>query len=122
MSADIYKHIGEKIKELREHYKEDGKIGLSQEQLAGKIGVTPNTVSRWETATYKTKIEDLDKLAKFFSVPIYTFLPKEQQPDNPEVNALLSATADLTKSDIETLTDFALFRKTRSVLNNKKHS
>src|SRR3954454_12639455 len=107
MKSGIYDYIGKTIKTLREHYKEAGKIGISQEQLANKIGEPTNTVSRWETATYKPKIEDLEKLAKFFSVPIFTFLPPEQQPEKPELNALLSATADLTKTDIETLTDFA---------------
>lgn len=111
---DIYNYIAQKIKELRETF---GGQGISQEQLAAKIKVTPNTVSRWETATYKPKITDLEKLAKFFSVPISAFLPPDQQPNSPELNALFSATADLKKEDIQALTDFALFRKTRKVLS-----
>ena len=122
MKQSIYDHIGKQIKIHREHFKDvkTGSMGLSQEQLAKEIGEPTNTVSRWETATYKPKIEDLEKLAKFFSVPIYSFLPSEDQPKNAELNALLSATADLDKKDIETLTDFALFRKTRSVLSKKR--
>ncbi len=118
MKKEIYEYIALKIKELREQY--SGGKGLKQEELAQKIGVTPNTISRWETLTYKPKIEDLDKLARFFSVPIYYFLPVEYHPDKPELNALFSATADLKPEDLEELTKFALFRKARSVLKEKK--
>ena len=41
---------------------------------------TANTVSRWETATYKPSISDLERLAKFFGVPVTIFFP---QPDRP---------------------------------------
>lgn len=113
---NIYDYIARKIKELRETYAGQG---ISQEQLAAHIKVTPNTVSRWETATYKPKIADLERLAKFFGVPISSFLPLDQQPNTPELNALFSATADLKKEDIQALTEFALFRKTRKVLSSQ---
>jgi len=117
MANDIYVHIGQQIKELRRQY---GSEGLSQEQLAKAIKVTPNTISRWENAEYKPKIEDLEKLASFFKVQISSFLPAAHQPENPEINSLLSATADLKKEDIKILTEFALFRKTRKVLSDLK--
>ena len=56
---NIYEQIGKKIRELRG--------ALSQEALAAKVDVGANTVSRWETGTYKPTPEDLDKLARFFS-------------------------------------------------------
>lgn len=118
MKDKIYTYIGAKIKELRIHFA--GGKGLKQEELAGKMKVSPNTISRWETGIYKPRIEDLNKLANFFSVPIYTFLPADYHPDKPELNALFSATADLKKEDIEELTRFALFRKARNVLHHKK--
>jgi transcriptional regulator with XRE-family HTH domain len=48
--TDIYDQIGSKIRELRTTLK--GK-GISQEELARAVKTTANTVSRWETATYK---------------------------------------------------------------------
>ena len=114
MTGNLYEYIGIKIKDLREQHK------LSQEDLAIKIKVKPNTISRWETAIYKTKVEDLEKLGKFFSVPISAFLPSEHQPNDIELKALLSATADLSEDDIKTVTDFAIFRKTRSMLSKDK--
>lgn len=115
-NQELYEYIGLKIKELRESY---GGKGLSQEALATEIGTQPNTISRWENATYKPKVEDLGKLANFFSVPISLFFPDSQEI-KPELKALLSATADLHKNDIEELTNFAMFRKARSKLKENK--
>ena len=69
-TLDTYKQIGEKIRELRTTLK--GK-GISQEDLARAMKTTANTVSRWEIATYKPAISDLERLARYFGVPV-TFL------------------------------------------------
>ncbi len=58
--SDLYSFIGAKIRELRRSY---GGSGISQEVLAEKMKKTPNTISRWETASYKPTIRDLHKLA-----------------------------------------------------------
>ena len=47
---NLYEHIGAKIRELRTKYP---KGTLSQEALSSHLKVAPNTVSRWETGTYK---------------------------------------------------------------------
>jgi transcriptional regulator with XRE-family HTH domain len=56
MTSDIYRRIGSKIRELRIHHR--GK-GISQEELAAEVGTTANTISRWETASYKPSVADL---------------------------------------------------------------
>lgn len=117
--ADIYRIIGTKIRELRTHHR--GK-GISQDQLAvelKKFGVdtTANTISRWETATYKPSVEDLERMARFFGVPISVFFP--QIEPSAQVKALLSATGDLADDDVEELTRYALFRKARQEM--KRH-
>jgi transcriptional regulator with XRE-family HTH domain len=113
----LYKQIGERIRELRQNYSSKG---LSQDELASKIGVPTNTVSRWETATYKVSAEDLQKLAKFFSVDISIFFPETEQTRlKPNLQALMSATSDLNDKDIAELTEYARFRKARQVLNAK---
>lgn len=117
--SDLYKEIGNRIKELRKNFSSKG---LSQEDLAEKIKVPTNTVSRWETATYKVSAEDLQKLAKFFGVDISIFFPETEQTNlKPSLQALMSATSDLGDDDIAELTEYARFRKARQVLNaNKK--
>jgi transcriptional regulator with XRE-family HTH domain len=112
---DIYRFIGEKIRELRNAYCGHG---ISQEALAGQVGTTTNTISRWETATYKPSVLDLEKLARFFGVPISVFLP-ELAP-NTRVQALLSATGDLDEEDLEEVTRYAQFRRARKALRDAK--
>jgi len=107
-TPDIYKRIGEKIRELRTTL--EGK-GISQEDLARAMRTTANTVSRWETATYKPSISDLERLAKFFAVPVTTFFPQPQSASR--MNALISATGDLNDDDLEEVTLYALFRRAR---------
>jgi len=50
------------IKELREE------AGLTQFQLAVKVGVTPTTVSAWERGVYEPRASQLRKLAQLFGV------------------------------------------------------
>ncbi|MGD0164895.1 MAG: helix-turn-helix transcriptional regulator [Candidatus Sulfotelmatobacter sp.] len=111
--SEIYRIVGEKIRDLRTHHR--GK-GISQEQLARElktlgVNTTANTISRWETAMYKPSVEDLEKLARFFGVPISVFFPQIEPSE--QVRALLSATGNLGKDDLEELTRYALFRKAR---------
>jgi transcriptional regulator with XRE-family HTH domain len=106
---DIYKQIGGKIRELRTTLKGNG---ISQEELAQALKTTANTVSRWETATYKPSITDLESLARFFSVPISVFFP-EAVPKS-RTKALITATAELDDRDLEEVTLYALFRKARA--------
>jgi len=86
--------------------------------LAHAVGTTANTISRWETATYKPAISDLDKLARFFGVPVAAFFP-ESNPKS-RTSALLSATADLDDGDLEEKRLYALFRKSRRVAKRTK--
>jgi transcriptional regulator with XRE-family HTH domain len=106
--ASIYEQIGNKIRELRTTAK--GQT-ISQEALAEAVNTTANTISRWETATYKPSISDLEGLARFFGVPITVFFP-EAHPKS-RTNALLSATADLDDKDLEEVTLYAQFRRAR---------
>ena len=113
---DIYVQIGRKIRELREEYPE-GK--LTQEALADELEVASNTVSRWETGTYKPTPEDLDKLARFFKVSIKVFFP-DLQDDDERVAALTSAIGGLSDSDFKEVIRYAEFRKMRQALEGAK--
>ena len=107
---NLYKHIGIKIRDLRENYA--GK-GLSQQELAKVLDATANTISRWETGTYKISVEDIHQLARFFAVPISVFFP---DMENLPVQALTSATGGLKDGDIQELIEYAQFRKARQKL------
>ena len=112
--SHLYKHIGRKIRELRRAY---GGRGISQEALAEEMSTTANTISRWETGTYKPAVKDLHDLAKFFGVGISLFFPNTE---NSRLQALVSATGDLGETDIAELTRYAQFRKARRTLERSQ--
>ena len=109
----LYEQIGQKIRELRTIRQ------LSQDALAAKLNVAPNTISRWETGTYKVTPEDLDKLARLFEVSITVFFPNLPQY-NARAAALTSATGGLNKKDFEEVVRYAEFRKARRALEDAK--
>lgn len=113
----IYRQIGIKIRELR--MQQLGKV-ISQDTLAEALKTTPNTISRWETATYKPSIGDLEKIARFFGVSIAVFFPDIEPGDR--LQALMSATGDLDDNDLDEVTRYALFRKARKSLEDVKKS
>jgi len=55
---------GVKIKENRE------KLGLTQQELAEKIGFSQNAVHQWETEKREPSIEVLIKMADLFEVTL----------------------------------------------------
>ena len=112
--ADLYEYIGKRIRELRQNC---GGRKLSQEDLAEQMKTTANTISRWETGTYKPSAEDLHKLSKIFGVSISVFF---LSMENPHLSALMSATGDLAEEDIKELTEYAQFRKARQILKDAK--
>lgn len=106
---DIRVYVGTQIRTLREAC--NGGVGMSQDELARLLGTTANTISRWETATYRPSVEELDRLARAFRVSIAAFFPPESAPpENEKLHALLRAARDLPESDIDELKRFAEWR------------
>lgn len=114
----LFEFVGNRIRELRLGYGEGE--GLSQEALARAVGVTANTISRWETATYHPKLDDLEKLARALGVSILEFFPpeKEAAADDP-VAALLRTAKQLAPEDLQELHRYAEFRRARHLYNRK---
>lgn len=115
----LIEYIGQRIREFRTGY--GGGTGISQEALAKALGVASNTVSRWETGTYKPTIEDLDRLARFFGKSILEFFPGEDVPTERDgkIDALLRAAKQLNDDDVEELRRFAEFRRAQSVYTKR---
>lgn len=107
---DIYEYIGEMIRKLRG--------SMSQEELANALGTTANTVSRWETGTYKPTPENLDQIARYFKVSITVFFP-DMKPDS-RLSALASATGGLSDTDFAEVVRYAEFRKARNRMETAK--
>ena len=64
---DVVK-FGSLLKELRKEH------GLTQEQLAEKLGTTNRTVSRWETGSNLPDLDILIELSEFYQIDIKELL------------------------------------------------
>ena len=106
----LYKYVGRKIRELRTTF---GGRGISQQELARKLHTKANAVSRWETATYRPSLTDLEHLAEFFGVSAAVFFPRGQT--SSRVDALLSAAANLGDDDLQELIRYARYRSARAI-------
>ena len=65
--------IGEKIFRLRRQH------GISQEELADKINVTRQAVSKWETGSAVPNSENITALCKLFNVSADYFLDDSKE-------------------------------------------
>ncbi len=118
--SDLVKYVGQRIKDLRTSYASGQ--GLSQERLAKEIDVATNTISRWETGTYKPSLHDLERLSRFFGVSMLEFLPEEETEADERITALLRTARKLEPADLEELHRYAEFRRTRSRMSEGRAS
>lgn len=111
----LMEYVGRRIRDFRTSY--GGGTGISQDALAKSLGVSTNTISRWETAVYRPTIEDLDKLAGFFGKSILEFFPKQEvrTERDEKIDALLRTAKQLKDADVEELRRYAEFRRARNV-------
>lgn len=111
-------YVSRRIKEVRTAF---GKTGISQEALAAKLGVTTNTISRWETGTYEPTLDDLERLSRELGVSILEFFPKVDPSDKrtQHVDALLRTAQGLDERDLVELRRYAEFRRARGMYSQK---
>jgi transcriptional regulator with XRE-family HTH domain len=116
---DLLDHIAARLRDLRVSY--NSGEGLSQESLANHLKVAPNTISRWETGTYRPSVKDLEKISRFFGVSIISFFPSEMADEDEDENlkALLRTARQLHPADLEELRKYAEFRRARGIYQGK---
>jgi len=116
---DLLDYLAARIKELRVSY--NSGEGLSQESLAAHLKVAPNTISRWETGTYRPGVKDLERLSRFFGVSIISFFPSElvDAEEDENLKALLRTARQLHPADLEELRKYAEFRRARGIYQGK---
>jgi transcriptional regulator with XRE-family HTH domain len=112
---DLLDHVAARIKDLRVSY--NSGEGLSQEALAARLKVAPNTISRWETGTYRPSLKDLERISRFFGVSMMSFFPEEMVDEDEDENlkALLRTARQLHPADLEELRKYAEFRRARGI-------
>jgi transcriptional regulator with XRE-family HTH domain len=116
---DLLDHVAAKIKDLRVSY--NSGEGLSQEALAAHLKVAPNTISRWETGTYRPSLKDLERISRFFGVSMMSFFPPElvDEDEDENLRALLRTARQLHPADLEELRKYAEFRRARGIYQGK---
>ena len=116
---DLLDHVAAKIRDLRVSY--NSGEGLSQEALAIHLKVAPNTISRWETGTYRPSLKDLERLSRFFGVSMMSFFPPDMVDDDEDENlrVLLRTARQLHPADLEELRKYAEFRRARGIYQGK---
>jgi transcriptional regulator with XRE-family HTH domain len=116
---DVLDHVAARIRDLRVSY--NNGEGLSQEALATYLKVAPNTISRWETGIYRPSFKDVERISRFFGVPMKSFLPDETMDTDEDENlkALLRTARQLHPADLEELTKYAEFRRARGIYQGK---
>ncbi|HET7113115.1 MAG TPA: helix-turn-helix transcriptional regulator [Pyrinomonadaceae bacterium] len=116
---DLLDHVAARIKDLRVSY--NSGEGLSQEALAAHLKVAPNTISRWETGTYRPSLKDLERISRFFGVSRTSFFPEDMIDDDADENfkALLRTARQLHPADLEELRKYAEFRRARGIYQGK---
>ena len=116
---DLLDHVAARIKDLRVSY--NSGEGLSQDALAARLKVAPNTISRWETGTYRPSLKDLEKISRFFGVSMMSFFPEDMVDDDEDENlkALLRTARQLHPADVEELRKYAEFRRARGIYQGK---
>lgn len=55
------------------------KKGLSQKELANKVGISPATVSKAETGKFDLRLSTLLKLSRILDVTVEELLPDEEE-------------------------------------------
>ncbi len=75
--------------------------GLTQEQLAEKLGVAGRTVSRWETASNMPDLSILIQLAEFYGIEVGEILDGERKDKDmdKEVKETLNKIADYSNDE-----------------------
>ncbi|MBQ8738277.1 MAG: helix-turn-helix transcriptional regulator [Clostridia bacterium] len=88
-------NIGTKIKELRK------RDGMTQEQLAEKLNLTPQTISRWETETAYPDIVTIPILANIFDVSIDTLMGYDKTKTAEKIKGIIDSSKRYFWNDIE---------------------
>ena len=97
----------EKLYELRRA------SGMSQEELAEKLGVSRQAVSKWESGATQPELPKLIELSKIYQVSVDALLSlehaKEQQDSSPAAPAAEGASQDAAEDTAAAKPDFRTF-------------
>lgn len=105
--------LGKKIKSLRLQK------GVTQESLAGELGVTAQAVSKWENGTTLPDIQLLPPLSVFFGVSIDELFEMTDEAHFERIENMLENEAFLSRTDFDRAMEFLKEKSADPVLEGK---
>jgi transcriptional regulator with XRE-family HTH domain len=121
----IYCKIGERIQRAREEH------GLTQEELAAKLGCTQSALSNYELGKRRLYLSVLERIAQILDKPLSYFmevgwratwveLPSENDKDDesrllddPQLREILQSAAYLSPKEKKLVLDFINWRRSQ---------
>lgn len=107
--------IGNQIKALRL------RCGATQEELAQRLGVTPQAVSKWERNVAAPDISMLPELSAFFGVTIDALFDLSDETRMERIQNMLWDVRYLSQTDVDAAVSFLLDKAAREPQNGRPH-
>jgi transcriptional regulator with XRE-family HTH domain len=111
----IYKDIGKKIQRAREE------AGLSQEELASRLGYTQAALSNYELGKRRLYLANIEQIARELNKPLSYFLEESASPANAEqrepqdetTSEIIKLLSELPPEEKEYLLEYIKWRRSR---------
>jgi len=111
----IYKNIGKKIQMAREE------AGLSQEELASRLGYTQAALSNYELGKRRLYLANIEQIAKELNKPLSYFLDEsagtvnaeQGEPRDETISEIIKLLSELPAEEREYLLEYIKWRRDR---------
>lgn len=109
----IYNEIGKRIQKARDE------AGLSQEELASRLGLTQAALSNYELGKRRLHLANLKSMAKALNKPISYFIeepgdapdPREEERLDETISEMISLLGEMPDDERKYLLDFIRWRR-----------
>lgn len=75
------------------------RTGMTQEEAAGKLGVHPTTLNKYESGARFPSGKVLKKMSKLFKIPMDELISSASENTTPETNPSLEKELDMLKDE-----------------------
>lgn len=112
-----------KLKKLRLNKEFNGKVGMTQQEIADEIGVTKRTYIYWEKGERQIKPEKAQQLADFFGVSVASLLGHDKISPEEMTTKLQDFFKNLDMNELNNIKpNYDLLKKVQSAYENiEKH-
>jgi transcriptional regulator with XRE-family HTH domain len=113
--AMIYKDIGKKIQKAREE------LGLSQDELASRLGYTQAALSNYELGKRRLYLANIEQIARELNKPLSYFLEEpavathaeQEVPPDETISGVIQLLSELPPEERKYLLEYIKWRRDR---------